>query len=154
MPKRLLKLANYRQTKESDCLAACASMMLEAVGIVVPYPRLLSILDVAPWGTPHRNICKLLEIIPNVRVTYRQGELTDLYRALDTGLPPAVFVWTGELPYWSIATWHAVVLVGYDKQQFYVNDPAFAVAPQPVGQGDFDLAWLAYDSYYAVVERG
>ena len=152
MPRCLLKLANKRQ-RESDCLAACAAMMLDALGIVVPYPRLLSVLDIAPWGTPHRNIRKLSEIVPNIQVIYKQGELNDLCRALDVGLPPTAFVWTGELSYWSVATWHAVVLVGYDGQSFYVNDSAFDVSPRQVSRGDFDLVWLAYDSYYAVVER-
>jgi hypothetical protein len=45
----LLNLPNYRQQKESDCLAACAAMMLRDLEIEVPYPELLSILDVAPW---------------------------------------------------------------------------------------------------------
>ena len=126
--------------------------MLSAHNIVVPYPKLLSILDVKPWGTPHRNIRKLTEIAPNIRVTYRQGELADLHLAMDNGLPPMAFVWTGELPYWPVPTWHAVVLVGYDEHQFYVNDPAFDEAHQPVNKGDFDLAWLAFDSYYAVIE--
>jgi hypothetical protein len=128
-------------------------MMLDALGIAVPYPQLLSILDVAPWGTPHRKVRRLVDIVPGIRVTYRQVELTDLTRALDVDLPPTVFVWTGELPYWQVATWHAVVLVGYDAQSFYLNDPAFDVAPQVVSQGGLDLAWLAYDSYYAVIER-
>ncbi len=152
MPSRFLELANQRQKEESDCLAACAVMMLDTCGIVVPYRKLLSILDVATWGTPHRNICKLVEIVPHIRVIYKQGELVDLYRTLDAGLPPTAFVWTAELPYWTVETWHSVVLVGYDAQKFYINDPAFDVAPQSVSQGDFDLAWLAYDSYYAVVE--
>lgn len=91
MPKRLLDLPNHRQQKESDCLAACAAMMLQAIGI--------------------------------------------------------------EVPYWNVGTWHAVVLVGYDEQYLYVNDPAFETAPQAVLCGDLDLAWLAYDSYYAMVQR-
>jgi ABC-type bacteriocin/lantibiotic exporter with double-glycine peptidase domain len=149
----LLNLPNYRQEKESDCLAACAAMMLRALDIEVPYPELLSILDVAPWGTPHHNIVHLEELVPGVQVKYGQGELVDLNRALDSGLPLTVFVWTAELPYWSVTTWHAVVVVGYDERYFYVNDPAFDEAPQVVLRGDLDLAWLAYDSYYAVVER-
>ncbi|MBN1658226.1 MAG: C39 family peptidase [Anaerolineae bacterium] len=153
MPKHLLNLPNYRQQKESDCLAACAAMMLRALDIEVPYSELLSILDIVPWGTPHRNIVRLEEFVPGIHVKYGQGELIDLYRALDSGRPPTVFVWTGELPYWSITTWHAVVVVGYDELHFYVNDPAFEEAPQVVLHGDLDLAWLAYDSYYATVAR-
>lgn len=128
-------------------------MMLRALEIEVPYPELLSILDVAPWGTPHRSIVRLEELVPGIRVKYGQGELDDLHRALDSGLPPTVFVSTVELPYWSIRTWHAVVVVGYDERRFYMNDPAFEEAPQAVLHGDLDLAWLAYDSYYAMVER-
>lgn len=153
MPKHLLDLPNRKQQKESDCLAACAAMMLYVLEIEVPYSELLSILDVAPWGTPHRNIVRIEELVPGIQVRYGQGELIDLYRAVDSGLPPTVFVWTGDLPYWIIATWHAVVVVGYDKQYFHVNDPAFDVSPQVVLHGDLDLAWLTYDSYYAVVER-
>jgi ABC-type bacteriocin/lantibiotic exporter with double-glycine peptidase domain len=148
----LLDLPNHKQQRESDCLAACATMMLQAVGLEVPYPELLAILDVAPWGTPHRNIIRLEHLVPGIQVQYAQGELLDLYRALDSGLPPTVFVWTGDLPYWPVGTWHAVVVVGYDEQHFYVNDPAFEAAPQAVLHGNLDLAWLAYDSYYAMVQ--
>jgi len=83
--------------------------MLRTLDIEVPYSELLSILDIAPWGTPHRNINRLQELVPGIRVKYGQGELVDLYRAVDSGLPPTIFVWTAELPYWSITTWHAVV---------------------------------------------
>ncbi len=128
-------------------------MMLNALGVDVPYSQLLSLLDVAPWGTPHRNIERLDALVPGIQVQYGQGELIDLYRALDDGFPPTIFVWTAELPYWTIATWHAVVVVGYDDFHFYVNDPVLYAAPQIVLHGDLDLAWLAYDSYYAIVQR-
>jgi ABC-type bacteriocin/lantibiotic exporter with double-glycine peptidase domain len=119
----------------------------------LPYKRLLSVLDVSPWGTPHSNLRRLAEILPAVRVTHRQGELADLIAAIDRGLPPAVFVWTGELTsYWTSAVYHAVVIVGYDDQQFYLNDPAHDFAPQVVSQQEFDLAWLAHDTYFAVIE--
>jgi len=145
-------LSNFRQQEESDCLAACAAMMLRAVNIDLPYSTLLSVLGIKPWGAPHRNILNLAKLSPNISVTYQQGEIPDLRRVLDRGLPPVAFVWTGELPYWSTDVWHAVVLVGYDDQNFYVNDPVFPIPAQPVTVGDFDLAWLAYDSYYAVIE--
>jgi ABC-type bacteriocin/lantibiotic exporter with double-glycine peptidase domain len=153
VPGRLLQLPNHKQQEESDCLAAYAAMMLGAIGLTLPYTKLLSILNVAAWGTPHRNITRLVELVPNIRVVYKQGELPDLLRAIDAGYPPVAFVWTGELPYWSLSTWHAVVVVGYDEQSVLVNDPAFEVAPQVVSRGDFDLAWIAYDAYYAFIEQ-
>jgi len=70
----------------TDCLAACAAMMLDACGIALPYRRLLSVLDVMPWGTPHRNISEIANIVPNIQVIYRQGELIDLQLALDAGV--------------------------------------------------------------------
>lgn len=132
-------------------------MMLSAVGRILPYKRLLSILDVAPWGTPHSNLRLLPSLVQNIRVIHRQGELSNLFDAIDRGYPPAVFVQTVDLAYWSsIGVWHELVIIGYigyDDTNFFVNDPAFDVAPQSVSHGDLDLAWLANDSYYAVIER-
>ena len=153
MPKHLLKVPHHKQQKESDCLAACAAMLLTAQNIHLPYSQLLAVLDVAPWGTPHRNFRLLAEHMPHIQVTYRQGSLADLFQAIDQGHPVVVFVWTGELSYWQIETGHAVVIVGYDQHYFYLNDPAFDEASQIVTHGDLDLAWIAYDTYYALVER-
>ena len=153
MPKQLLPIPHYKQQAESDCLAACAAMMLGAINIQVPYERLLSILDIKPWGTPHRNILKLAELVQGVAVIYKQGAIPDLFQALDKNKAVMVFVWTSDLPYWQLETWHAVVVVGYDEQHFYLNDPAFDHAPQTVSHGNLDLAWIAYDTYYAVIEK-
>jgi uncharacterized protein YvpB len=67
------------------------------------------------------------------------------------GEPCIVFLRTGELPYWQEDTGHAVVLVGMDEDVVYLNDPAFAQAPQRVSRGDFLLAWLEFDYDYAVI---
>lgn len=129
-------------------------MMLSAVGRILPYQRLLSILDVAPWGTPHSNLRLLPSLVQNIRVIHQQGELSDLFDAIDRGYPPAVFVQTVDLAHWSsIDVRHAAVIIGYDDTNFFVNDPAFDIAPQSVSHGDLDLAWLANDSYFAVIER-
>lgn len=128
-------------------------MMLSALGIDIPYARLLSLLDIAPWGTPHSRLLRIDTLGSGLEVVHRQGELVDLFDALDAGFPPAAFVWTGELPYWQVQTPHAVVLCGYDDQNFFINDPAFEVAPHIVTHGDLDLAWLAGDSYFAMLRR-
>lgn len=154
MPKRFLTVPHYPQQLESDCLAACAGMALAMLGIQIGYDSLLAVLDSKPWGTPHRNIQHLSRLIPGIQITYRQGALPDVFRAIDAGTPVILFVWTGDLPYWTVETWHAVVAVGYDEDSFYVNDPALAVAPQIVAHGDLDLAWIAYGAYYAVISGG
>jgi len=128
-------------------------MVLESLDIQVPYLRLLTLLDVAPWGTPHRNIRQLEENFASIHVIHKQGALPDLFQVIESGFPATVFVWTGDLPYWDIETWHAVVIIGYDEQYFYLNDPAFNEVPFAVLHGDLDLAWIAYDSYFAVIEK-
>ena len=54
-------------------------------------------------------------------------------------------------PYTAEQTNHALVVLGMDENYVYVNDPAFRVAPIPVPIGDFELAWLARDEFYAVL---
>ena len=38
-----------------------------------------------------------------------------------------------------------------NEEEIYINDPAFARAPIAITHGDFDLAWLERDEYYAVL---
>jgi hypothetical protein len=85
---------------------------------------------------------------------YREGDLDDLiYYYLDNGYPVGIFVYTKELPYWTRAAGHALVVVGYSDQFFYLHDPAFSSAPQAVTHGDLQLAWEVYDFFLAVVQR-
>jgi hypothetical protein len=127
--------------------------MLGAVGVNMDYHRLQALLGYQDGGIPYSRLQLISHVQPELQVTLQQGNLLHLMNAIDAGTPPALFVYTGELPYWSEAVYHAVVLSGYTEAQFYIHDPAFAYAPQIVSRGDLDLAWLEYDSYYAVVER-
>ena len=56
------------------------------------------------------------------------------------------------LTYWKEETFHAVVVVGYDDEQLYLNDPAFAAAPQTVGWDSFLAAWAEYDEVAIVIQ--
>lgn len=58
-----------------------------------------------------------------------------------------------ELPYWSSSTDHALVVVGYDEAHIFVNDPDRPEAEVPISipRGDFELAWLERDYFYALV---
>lgn len=64
---------------------------------------------------------------------------------------PVAFIKTGEPPYWNADSDHAVVVVGIDDMYIYLNDPDFARAPMQVSHGDFGLAWLERDEFYAVL---
>jgi uncharacterized protein YvpB len=46
-----------------------------------------------------------------------------------------------------------VVVVGFDDQAVYVNDPAFEQVPQRIPRVEFELAWMEFDYRYAVIWR-
>lgn len=55
------------------------------------------------------------------------------------------------LPYWTYPTAHVAVVVGYDDQRVYLNDPAFPEAPQSVLWDGFLAAWEEYDRMAAII---
>lgn len=124
----------------------------------------------AYWGIKRDQVklAKQMKIIPGVgtpgfrirllasrrlKVIYGPGKLADLHRALSQKIPPIVMLYTGELPYWEIATTHAVVLLGIDEKSVLLNDPDMEQAPIRVMLGDFELAWYRMDNKYALVKK-
>jgi len=152
MLKRSLPVSHRKQTRQADCLAACAAMVLDYIGRPCPYQQLLSILGTKAIGTPSSNILRLAQL--GVSVIYKAGSLEELELHIAQGRPCIVFLDTTELPYWPERTFHAVVVVGMDDEYVYVNDPAFDQAPQRATWGDFDLAWIEEGYYYAVISQG
>ena len=149
MPKRLLPVPHHKQRSSSDCLAACAAMLLDFAGRPIAYHRLLKLLDITQFGTPARRITNLAR--SDLHVTYTQGSLTELETLIEYGTPIIVSVRTEDLPCWSFNTDHTVVIVGFDEQSVYVNDPYFENAPQTISRDDFYLVWIAFDHYYATI---
>ncbi len=152
MPKLLLPVIHWAQPQRADCVAACAKMVLDYIGQPVNYDRLLRLLQIDPeYGTAARNIVRLSEL--GVDVLYARGTLGDIRGHLAANRPCIAFVNTGELLYWKERTGHAVVVVGIDDEMVYLNDPAFANAPQAASHGDFLLAWLEMEEYYAIIQQ-
>ncbi len=144
-----LPVPHREQQYPSDCLAACAAMVLEYLGKPTPYSRLLTLLRIGPIGAPRRNIRYLTRL--GIDVTYQEATLPLVVGYLQAGNPVIAFVDTGELPYWSVRTNHAVVLVGINRGSVFVNDPAFPDAPKQVSLGEFDLAWFNSDNACAIL---
>ncbi len=150
MPPVLLAVPHIQQHWPGECLAACADMILTYLGFSIPYERLLKLLRVEQGsGTPAFNIRALEQL--GIKVIYKQGTLAELYSHLSHNRPCIVLLKTDELPYWEEATDHAVVMTGLDDDYVYLNDPEFPDAPLQVSHGDFDLAWLNRDEFYAVL---
>ena len=140
MPANWLTVPHHRQIQDADCLPACVAMVLEYLGRPMAYDVLLRLLGTESHGTVARHILRLTRM--GLSVVYREGTLAELRAWLDRRQPVIVLVKTGELPYWSYTTLHVIVLVGYDEDHFYANDPYFAQTPLAIPIGDFELAWL------------
>jgi ABC-type bacteriocin/lantibiotic exporter with double-glycine peptidase domain len=146
-----LPVPHCRQLHESDCLAACASMLLEYYNLPTDYSDLLSLLEIGPIGAPRRNISRLSRL--GIVVDYREATLPVLYSYIQEHTPVIAFVDTGEISYWQSATNHALVVVGLQDEQLLVNDPAFEQFPQQIPADEFELAWLNADYMCATLRK-
>lgn len=151
MPKVLLPISHRKQASEGDCLAACAAMLLDHLGLTRGYSDLRQLLRIRSYGAPASNIRLLAQL--GLNVTYSVTDLSGLFQLLQQGLPVIVFLRTGDLPYWKYSTDHAVVVVGYDSEtrQIFLNDPYADEANLAVSQGDFELAWSERDYHFATI---
>ena len=128
----MLDVHHIEQLADGFCLPACAQMVLAFYGVQVDQVRLANQMNViAPMGTSIRNITRIYPSIPK-SLGVSVGEADDerpLLAALINNCPPILRVMTGDLSYWAITTTHALVLVGIEGAQAFVNDPAFSDAP-------------------------
>lgn len=125
-------------------------MVLDYLQVPFQYPRLVRLLRTQAFGTVFSNI-RYLESL-GLSVLIELGEVETLRWHLARGLPPIVYVDTGQLrTYWNEANNHAVVVTGIEGNQVYLNDPFFATAPQVITLAEFELAWLEQKQLYAAV---
>jgi ABC-type bacteriocin/lantibiotic exporter with double-glycine peptidase domain len=114
MPKVLLNVPHSRQRLRADCLPSCVAMVLDYFNRPIAYSRLISLLGAHDFGTPAENVVRLEDLGIGVKVTLPHADVHGLHRHLENDRPVIAFVNTGDLPYWSEATDHAVVVVGMD----------------------------------------
>jgi ABC-type bacteriocin/lantibiotic exporter with double-glycine peptidase domain len=146
---RLLSVEHCRQTEQAGCLAACVQMALQHIGISQSQAHLNRLFGLMPEGTPSSRVQRLGAF--GVDVVYASGDEIVLREAVDRGIPPIIFVDTGDLPYWAIRLRHAVLMVGYNEKNVYLNDPDQATAPVTASWGDLMLAWSEFDYKYALI---
>lgn len=148
----LLKVPHHEQTRDADCLAACAFMLLDYYNIRIRYNRLLNILNVDPeFGTSFYNLTSLQQL--GLQVKIEDGYMAVLQLCIDASHPVITSVDTGRLPHWNnVSTLHAVVVIGLDEQSVQINDPAFADSPKKIDKVSFESAWLEREYVYALIQ--
>lgn len=148
----LLNIPHRRQQRESDCLVACAAMVLDYLHVPIRYDRIYKLLRAQPFGTPFRNI-RFLKLL-GLAVSIIDGQVETLQDYLESGLPILVSVTTGGWKYWGgEETDHVVLVTGLDLKRsvVYLHDPFFEDAPKELALADFELAWIEKDYLCAVI---
>ncbi|MEM7127712.1 MAG: cysteine peptidase family C39 domain-containing protein [Chloroflexota bacterium] len=152
----LLNLSHQTQKQQSDCLAACAAMLLSALGIKFRYSHLVRLLKTRYYGTAFENLALLESLGVKIEIDRSDdfNNIEVLTKSLERGEPLVVAVETSELQtYWTHSTSHAVVVVGIDEQNVLLNDPAFEDAPKIVPINEFLIAWGEQDYRYAILTK-
>ncbi|MCL4868556.1 MAG: C39 family peptidase [Anaerolineae bacterium] len=129
----------------------CVEMVLTSFGQTIDSAWLRRVLESRDIGTPGFKVLNLQK--HGYQVTY--ADATDeraLTNALKAGIPPILLLMTTHLPYWSRATVHAVVVVGWGEDNIIVHDPAFPHAPQTIWREAFMLAWSDFDYLSAIIQ--
>jgi ABC-type bacteriocin/lantibiotic exporter with double-glycine peptidase domain len=147
-----LPIEHIPQENEAGCLAACSQMVLRFLGIRKSQRNLNRLFQLTSFGVPFSRLTRLERFGVVVSIeTF--GHEHELIHAIDQQIASIVFLRTNHLPYWQADTQHAIVVVGYDENNFLVNDPAFEQAPQRVSMSSFLLAWNDMDYAYALIKR-
>lgn len=151
MPTVLLPVPHFEQSQHGFCLPACVCMVLAHQNQPMSEQQLVKILGTRSFGTPISHVNRLQAY--QYQVEFRSFTEAELKAYLLQGVPLIARVWTGMLTYWHEETFHVVVVVGYDDKYLYINDPAFAIAPQNVNWDSFLAAWAEYDEVAIAIRK-
>lgn len=147
----LSNFAHRRQRLEADCLVACAAMVLDYLGITRSDAWLTRLLETTAIGTPFSNIERLADALGLVVEYAEWATLTRFAPYLEEGLPIIVAVDSDAPDQWPYYQNHAVVVVGFNDDEVYINNPAAFDAPEVVDMNTFLWAWSRRDYEYAVI---
>ena len=113
MPTRLLTTSHKLQEEEAGCLAACAQMVLQHIGVETTQSRLNRLFGLTGIGAPYSNIRRLDQL--GIQVKVAAGNESTIRSAINRNQPVIVFVKTGDLSYWPDNTSHAIVVLDTTK---------------------------------------
>lgn len=152
MRKILPSVPHFRQSVDGACLPACARMLTAFWGNSHSEAELAKILGTKRSGTPIYNSKYLEKLGYKVIVTPLTEETIKSYLA--DNQPIIARVWMAMLDLGAPSASHVVVVVGYDEQFVYLNDPAHPAAARPVIWDAFLAAWAEYDEMSIIITKG
>lgn len=145
-----LNVPHQVERRPGWCLPACVAM------VSAYWEQPLAQVDIGRWletrpvGTPASRIVRLAR--QGFDIIYTTGSPATLMEWIEQGVPPILFVRTGDLlPYWTVDTPHAVVFAGMEGENCVLFDPGLEIAPAMVSLGNLLLAWLHTDDAYAIM---
>ncbi len=150
----VISVPHSQQLEDGYCLPACVQMVLDFYGQTRRQAEIARTLGIrAGFGVPASNIVKLR--IRSIEPQYVVGGTFErLQFWLQQGIPVIAFVQAGELPQWQgRRAQHAALLVGVDRHDVHLHDPALKDGPITVSIDDFLLAWQEMDNRYAVLVK-
>lgn len=150
MPKRLLPIKHFPQEADAGCLAACVQMISTFLETPILQKKLNQLFELTSLGVPLSRLTRLGRYGLRVNI-HHFSDLEDLQRSVDNDNPPIIFVRTHQLSYWQEDTQHALLLIGYDDTNLFINDPAFPDAPKQIDVDELMLAWDEFDNTYATI---
>ena len=150
MPKCFIRLQHLKQSREYTCVPTSVRMVLGYYGDEKTEVFLEHLLGCTLFGTTAQSVISVTRLGSNVDLRYSSME--ELKAFLEAGYPAIAFVRTGELDYWQNDCPHAVVVVGYDDNYVYINDPYFEDAPQKNRIETFQLAWRKTRNRLAIIK--
>lgn len=152
MPKPL-PIPYHAQISSGYCLAACAQMAMDYLGVIRSQEHLARLLKTVPFvGAPARNIRLLAS--QEVAVVFEEGTLDELGHWLRQSVPVIAFIQAGELPYWQGEQFqHTVIVTGIDDDLVQLLDPDVGPGQISVPVDEFLLAWDEIDNLYAVLTK-
>lgn len=149
MPSVWLPAPRYSQSRDGACLPACVRMALAYWGDPRDEAEIATLLGTRSFGTPLSNATRLSAWGYNA--TLAGLSRSALEALLHEGVPVIARVWTPMLDYWPVDTPHVVLIVGYDEQAVFINDPAFAETTHSVPWDAFLAAWAEFDETVVVI---
>lgn len=144
-------IRSKQQQDDLDCLVVCCQMVLSYLGIDKDETWLWKQLR-SDSITPFSKVKNLAaELGLAVELSSWQDDLTLFAPFIEVGLPVIVAVNADITSQWPYYRDHAVIVVGFDDTQVFVNDPAQSEAPLAVDIDTFLLAWANRDYEYGVI---